>query len=375
VFADALSRYVGISGAAFMFAVVFCFETTYQTLEQLLTGRGRVGLAGWLDTVRSYLTLAAQMSLVLLGFGAGGIVYGVAIASGLVVPVTFSHLKSDISIPTRRTVHNLWTYAQHSIVQNILLTGYITGGILILTLFYSTRVAGFYEIARIVATPAFMISSVIGTGVLTKVSSRGPDSVAVIEDIQNSLAFSSIVSLPLFFGTLALSREVVVTVYGSEYAAAAPFLVLMTAFYVLWTQVDVLGQAINGLDRPNIAVCILAVASVVAIMVMAVCIQFVGPLAVIVALIAGEVVRYVGSVAYIRQEFPEFVPVSRPQVEQALSAFLMLGVVVIAQSSVPVRWWGDLLILVGGGAAVYFGVLLSISAQTRDTLQTALREI
>ncbi|MFC6755564.1 hypothetical protein ACFQER_01175 [Halomicroarcula sp. GCM10025894] len=72
LFADLVVSYTGLQRAPLFIVTLLGSVGVFSTFQSLLKGHGRINLATWIDTVRSYLTTPLQIGLILLGWGAGG---------------------------------------------------------------------------------------------------------------------------------------------------------------------------------------------------------------------------------------------------------------------------------------------------------------
>ncbi|WP_458186852.1 oligosaccharide flippase family protein [Haladaptatus sp. NG-WS-4] len=375
---DALRGYTGLAAAPLLLVVLLVTESVYESLDSLVQGRGRISVATWIDTLRSVLTLPLQVGFVALlstagAVGAAGMVYGLATASALVLPVISWFVGARPAVPSRTFVRSLADYARYSIPTVALGTTYDRLDVLLLGFLLTPAAAGFYEVAWKLTLPAVFVADVAGRGLMAAVSARNAQGAAVGRDVSNTVAYAGVLAFPIFFGALALSKPLVVTVYGPEYREAALLLVGLAGYRVVRAQSGPLVQAINGFDRPDVALRLSAVAVAVNLVLgVAFTLQF-GPIGVVVATLVAETLRYLGGVVFFRRSVSGFVPLSRPMVAQVGASLVMFGAVSIAHTSIPVRSWVDLALLVSLGGGVYLAVLLAASPGTRHTLGEAVR--
>jgi phage-related protein len=93
-----------------------------------------------------------------------------------------------------------------------------------------------------------------------------------------------------------------------------------------------------------------------------------GAIGVVVATILAETLRYVGLAAYLRREQPTFSLFPRTLIAQLFSGLCMAAVLIILETTIQINSWLVLGGLVGGGAAVYFAVLFTVSHRFRETV-------
>ncbi|WP_458206999.1 oligosaccharide flippase family protein [Haladaptatus sp. NG-SE-30] len=375
---DALRNYTELAAAPLLLVLLLATESVYETIDSLVQGRGRISAATWIDTLRSVLTLPFQIGFVWLLSTAGtvaaaGMVYGLATASALTVPVAAAFVGVRPTLPSRAFVRSLADYARYSIPTTALGTTYDRLDVLLLGFLLTPAAAGYYEVAWKLTLPAVFVADVAGRGLMAAVSARKARGTGAGEDVSNTVAYTGVLAFPIFFGALALSESLVVTVYGPEYREAALLLVGLAAYRIIRTQSGPLLQAVNGLDRPDIAMRLSAVAVVVNLALGVVLTLRFGPIGVVVATIVAETLQYLGAVSFLRKVVSGFVPLSRPMVAQIGASLVMFGAISTVHASFPVRSWSDLAVLVSLGGVVYLGVLFAVSPGARHTLGEAVR--
>lgn len=357
------------------FAVLFGAISLFAATNRMLSGRANFASADWSDTLRSVFTFPLQLALVLAGFGAAGMVYGLAGATLLTIPYVLYRLDVRPSLPSRETVRSIWEYARYSIPSGFVGTTQSRVDILILgALLASTSAVGYYETALKLTIAATFITDSMSIGLMARVSNLHSRGESVSRDVNNSLSYTSLLAIPVFFGALAIPEALVVTVYGAEFRPAGPFLVGLALYQVLYTQVEQLGSVVAGLDRPR-RVLVASGASLAVNAILGIVLFYVvGPIGVVGATIVAEALKYVVLGGTVKRALPDVVMVPRPLRHQALAGGLMFVVVDRAHSLVDVSSAIHLVALVGVGAIVYGTVLGAISTEHRTTAVGILRD-
>ena len=327
--------------------------------QKMLLGEGQVAMQTWTDTFRSVLTFPFQLALVLAGFGAAGMGYGLAGATIATVPVTLYVLKPPLGRPTRRAVRSLWQYAKYSIPTSFIGKTYERLDVLLLGAFLGTGVVGNYEVAFKLTVPAMFLSSVVISGLLPKVSHRVSKGEDVTDDVNNAIGYISIVSIPIFFGALSLPETLVVTAYSGEYSGAGAFLIGLAFYQVLNSQSGVHVETVGGLDRPDLNLKIGAATLALNVVLGIVLIQTVGGIGVVAATIVAEAFRWLATYLAARRLLPGIEPIQRPFLFQIAAGAVMYLAIEFVTRFVPTRSWVEVGLLVGFGAVVYGGVLLA----------------
>lgn len=371
---EELTAYTGIAGAPVLFGILFVSTTMFVPLQQMLNATGRVSRTIWIDFLRSVLTTPLQLAFVLLGTGAAGMAYGLSLGTALVIPISYLQLGTNPSIPGRKIIRRLWSFARFSIFAVTVRRIYNRFDVLLLGFLLAPSAAGQYEVALKLTLPAVFLSEVAGEGLMARVSNLRSKSEPFGIEVSNTLSFASILAIPMFLGAVVLSEPVVVTIYGPEYADAAPLLVGLAAFRVFQTQRLALGQTIQGIDRPDLNVKIGAATLLLNVVLGVVLTLRIGAVGVVIATVVAEVVSYAAIGVVVRREIPEVDLVPRTVVEQLIAGGIMAVVVVGLREVVPIASWLHLLGVVSVGALVYGAILMVISSRLRLTVRRILED-
>lgn len=354
-----------------LFVVLFTGVMFFKLLQPLVAGSGEFGMTTLLDSGRSFFTITFQLVLVLIGWGLGGMVAGLALGSAVMVPVSLRVLGIRASWPSREVISSLWEYARWSMPKNVVGTAISRMDILLLSVILTTGAAGQYRVAMNVLVPATFVSGVIGSGVFIETSEMISKEKVPTERIELGLGFGSILAIPVFFGAVAMPQDIVTTIYGSQYETAGTILVALAAYKFFETQTDQLLGAISGFDRPDlrfyISVCVLVMNLSLGIILGY---QF-GIIGVVIATLVTAIFQWLIALVLTRR-LVSFQLFPRPIRRQFIAGLVMFGAVVLLHRLYGVAWWGDLLAIVSVGAAVYWLILLGISSQLRVALQSLL---
>lgn len=370
-----LVSYTGLDDAPVVFAVLFVAISLFSPFQTLIGATGRVARQTWLDTLRSLVTTPLQLAFVLLGFGAAGMGYGLAGATLLVVPITLYTVRTPPKLPDLETARSLWAFAKYSIVSRFVGKTYDRFDIVLIGFLLGAGTAGQYEVAAKITIPATFVSGLASATLLAKVSNLRSMGANVTHDVTNTVAFASIVAIPLFFGALALDEVVVVTLYGGEYRPAGVLLVGLALYRVVGTQTQTYAKVLDGLDRPDVKLGVNTVTLALNVVLgVFLAIEF-GAVGVVAATVVAETLRYAGMFRYVDKFTDGLDLLPRPLVEQAGAGIVMFAVVWALARVVRIPSWPHLVVVVGFGAAVYFGLLLTVSSQVRLTVRSVATDV
>lgn len=368
LFAPALRSYTGLSRAPMMFSLLMPALSLLPLLS-LVEATGRIGVTKWIDTVRSYFTLGLQIVFVLLGFEAAGMAFGLATATFLTIPFALRYLDVRPSIPNTESLASVWEFAKYSIPRSYLGQAYARFDVILLAYLLTPSAAGNYEVAARLTLPATFVAATASSLLMPRVSELSSAGNDISVDISNALAFSSIIAIPMFFGAMAIPREIMVTLYGPEYRDAWLLLGGIAAYRVLTTQTEPLFQTLDGLDMPRVNFYISALALAVNIPLGIALVLEYGAIGVVLATVVAEMIRYMGAAITLRRNVGGVELLSIALFKQFGMGLIMFGVVSRLREAVPIRSVAHLLFIVGCGAAVYSFGLVIISGKLRQTVQ------
>jgi len=365
---------LNVDREAEFFVVLFIGMLFFKLLQPLVAGNGDFGMPTVLDSGRSFFTISFQLILVLIGWGVGGMVAGLALGSAVMVPISYRVLGIKPSMPSWTVIKSLWDYARWSIPKNVVGTAISRMDVLLLSIILTTGAAGQYRVAMNVIVPATFVSGVIGSGVFIETSEKVTKEESPRKRIELGISFASILAIPIFLGAVAMPEDIVTTIYGDQYEVAGTLLVALAAYKLFETQTDQLLGAISGFDRPDLRFYI-AVGVLVTNLTLGIVLgrEF-GIIGVVVATLITAILQWITAL-YLTRKLISFDILPKPLQKQFFAGIVMFAVVFSAHRMFGVAWWGDLIGIVGLGAAIYGIVLLAISSQLRLALQSLINHL
>jgi O-antigen/teichoic acid export membrane protein len=343
----------------------------FNITNNTLSGIGYPARSSWMDTVRSMLTIACQVTLLWFGLGTFGLVAGLAIASAATAVFSAQIAGVRPTLPTRSIMRSISEYARWSVPNGLLNKLYSSLDILVITAAAGSSAAGLYAVARQLTQPATFLSSSISGALSVKTSGRHSAGQEIVQDLLNSVSYSGLIAIPLFFGALAMPRAIPQTVFGGEFAAAGGAVVGMAIFQVWNVYASQFESVFTGIDRPGIVFRINAGITTVHLPLAVGLGYLYGLLGVVTATVVAETLRFVVYQYLIYAKFNR-IALSRPIAEQVLSGFVMFVGLEAVLSYAEVTGWLVLLLLVGGGAVGYFLMLIAVSSHFRFALRHAV---
>lgn len=365
------SAYFGSMPIALGVVAIVASLGFFNVVNRTYAGIGYPARATWMDTVRSVLTLGAQLGFLAAGYEVIGLIGGLAIGSTLTAVITGVVARVPPQLPNRHVLDRVISFARWSIPNNLLTNLYSSADVIILTAIVGTTASGLYAVSSQLVMPAAFLASSISGALSVKGSGRHSAGESVAQDLLNSIAYTGLFALPMLFGALAMPRAIPLTVFGPEFRAAGAAFVGLALFQIGNVYAKPFESIFEGMDRPELVFRVNAVIAVVHIPVAILLAFRFGLVGVVAATVVAELLRNVTYQVLAYWEFDR-VALPRPVFEQLASAIVMFAVLELALRVVEIDSWLVLGAVVGGGAVVYFVVLSVLSRHFRSAVRYAL---
>lgn len=354
---------------------MFAAAMLYRSAVVSLISAGQVARKEWVSAIRSVVKSGIQLGMLAAGVYVAGMVAGFAIASfilGIVVLVGFA---SRPVRPSRATFTQLAGFAKFSMVSALVKRTFTRFDTLLLAVLLTPAVVGYYEVAFRLTMPAFVVSSVIATGLLSRVSNSLSKTRDPAPDVTNALSYASLLAIPLVFGSLVVARPLISLLFSPDLAPAAPFLVALAGWRFLSTQTGCLSSTLAGADRPELIAAGSAVALTVNLVLGVALIEQIGGIGVAVATVIAEAIRYSLFAIATKRLLPSVTLVPRPLLAQLLAGIGMFGFLVQLRAFLSLSGRFDMLGLVAAGVVAYGLLVVGLSADVRATAHAVYHDM
>lgn len=372
--APLLASFTGVNDAWLLLSALFAGMALYLTTLEVLKASAQFGMSDWMMATRDVLRVASQATLVVVGYGVAGMVAGMVVANVLLSPVVLYLLGTRPTLPSSESLRAIWGFARSSIPNGVVGTAQSKLDVILLGALAGPGVVGNYEVALRITLPAMFVAGVASSGLMGRVSNRRSKGQDVHGDVQNNLAYASLVAVPLFFGAAALGGPVVVTLFGSAYADAGAFVAGLALFHLFRSQKAILVSALDGFDRPEQNLRISTAVFTLNLGLGLGLFFLIGPIGVVFATVVSEIVGYGVRASLVRRLVPGISLLPRAFADQLASGVLMAVVVYGARKFVPLGWWGNVIALVMVGFVTYVVTLVTISEPFRETTRAVARD-
>lgn len=364
------TSFYDLEGLFLPFSVLFIIICFFAVTNRVLSARANFSASEWADTLRSLFTTPLQLAFVVgLGMGTTGMVYGLAAATLLTVPYVLYQINVSPRLPSRDVVASIGSYAKYSVPNGFIGTALSRMDILLLGALISSSAVGKYQVSMQLTMAGTFIGGVTSAGLMSRVSNHWSqeNQGKIVADVTNSLGYASILAIPIFFGAAAMPESLLVTVFGAQYSGIGAVLVGLALYRLLSMQSRQLSSTVGGLDRPEINTRIGLVVLILNIGLGYALLLEYGVAGVVLATLISEIVRYGALALAIKTHLPGLSLFTQPFRHQLLAGVIMFVIVDRLHAFFGVSWWGELVLLIGAGAIVYFVVLVTVSESFRVT--------
>lgn len=367
-----LERFFGPAQYALWVVLIVAALGTFAVTNRLYSGIGHPGASQWVDAMRSLLTLAVQLLLLFVaGFGVFGLVLGLVV--GTIISAAASWWLSGVRprLPTRDTIRWTAAFAKWSVPNGFMQKTYDRVDVLIVGALVGSGAVGLYEPALRLTVPATFVAIGIGNSLVVKASALDSLDRDVVHDLRNAVSYTCLLSIPIFFGALAMPRALMSTVFGPGFGAGWLALVGLAGFQFFNTLRMPFSNVFNGVDRPDLQFRVGLFTLMVHLpLAVGLGIEY-GLAGVVAATVIAEAGRVFAYEYLARELFGKHV-LPRPLGEQIVAGGIMFLVVAGLRRVIAIGSWVPLFALVGVGAVVYFGSLTAISGHFRLTVKEVL---
>lgn len=347
--------------------LIFAATSSYWGLNTLLSGKENFSLSVWSGAINTFAQAIGKIVLVVMGLGVWGMVGGTIVGPLLVIPILLRWIGVRPAVPSWKSIRSIAKYAKWSIPSGFVGKALSRMDTILLGWLATASVAGKYQVGLKITMPAVFISGVIGTGLMGRVSNLESRDEEWKDDLWNSLSYGSLLSVPIFFGSLVIGEELAVKILSSEYAGAGVFVVGLALHRLIKTQTSAFRSVISGLDRPDIIFRISLISFVINI-VLGLGLWFaVGASGIVIATAATSGVTYILTIRYIRLVADTGFVVTIPFVKQLISGAVMALIVYATKEIFGIANWIDVIGYLIIGGAVYGGLELVLSRHLRST--------
>jgi O-antigen/teichoic acid export membrane protein len=371
-----LSNYVNVfigQNVAVLVVGILCVESTFSVIGSGLHGQHKVHLFAALDPVRQMLRTGIQVSLVVVGLGLTGLLYGKIAGTGISLLIATVFLSYRLVFPTYEQITSVLSYAKYAWVEGIRGQTFVYMDTLVLGFFVANEFIGYYQVAFNIAAILALFGTSVSSALFPEVSRADSvgDEEAVGTLLNDALAFSGLLLIPGAVGAVLVGRDIL-QIYGPAFSVADTVLVILVLSQLAFVYMTQLLNVLNATNKPEIAFRINVFFAISNIVLNILLITVFGWLGAAIASLTSAALGIILAYYAVRRSIDGFLPV-RDWGSQILAAGIMGGCLLSILSA-------DVMGLVSGppivekvtivafGAAVYGGTLFLLSRRVRNVI-------
>lgn len=349
----------------------------YKIVLTVLRAERKVHIAAILNTVKDVCRSVIQIGLVLSGFSLLGMLVGYALGGIFVGIVGLYWVSVRPQRPERRHFRSLFDYAKFSWLGSLRTKIFNDIDILVLGLFVPSALIGIYAVTWSLSKFLEIFSNAIASTMFPEIShtSVAETKHATATLVEDSLRYNGLVIIPGLVGGVILAEEIL-RIYGPEFVEGETVLGLLICAVLLYTYQKQFLNALNGVDRPDLAFRVNFVFAVLNVGLNIVLIWEYGIEGAALASLLSVSVALVLAYRYLDQLVEFRIPSG--EIGRQVVASLVMGPIVylsltLFQTTGLVQHAVILVaLLVPTGAVIYFTTLFGISSEFRATIDRNL---
>ncbi len=359
-----INSYVGIGTAAYYLVTAIWASAFSESLFSQVRGEEKVGKAGLIDSAGKTVEVVAQVALVFIGWQVNGLLTGFVL--GYVARVFLFNFQRDFRLhfPSLDRVKTILEFSRSSYLDNIISGRPMWVDLLIIGLLLEQFDAGIYGTVWRIVFVVVMFADSIGEALLPEVSKTGKE--VSREVARQALAFAPLLAVPTFFGSLVIGPEMLVILFGGDFAGTGLLLPLVALSGVFLSIHKNMIYTLYGRGRPDRTLRIHFAGLVVNVVLNLVLIQYLGLIGAAIGSLAATVL-VTSMAARFLKDGDGFLPWKRWSY-QLSAGLVMAGFVLGLEHLVGLNSAAELAGLILSGALIYFGSLWVIDTDFRTRL-------
>lgn len=253
---DYINGYIGVNVSLYLIIGLILQELSKMALK-VINAELRVGETAIIRLTEKITWASAGTMLISIGVrNAKSII--LAVIAGSIVMLVWGVYKISIEIkpPKMEHVNSLIDFSKYSFIGSVGGYFYNWMDVAVLGFFVSQSLVGSYEVAWRVSLLGTMVSQVMRKTIFPEMSSLDSENKRnKIEDlVHKSIMPSMFLVIPMFFGSVIFSKDILGLVFGDEYTVAWLVLIILMMDSVLKSFYWVLVPTLNAINRPDLAV-------------------------------------------------------------------------------------------------------------------------
>lgn len=205
----------------------------------------------WIEPLARSLVLAAQLGFLWQGHGIAGLIVGILLGMTSTSIIGLYLTGTWPTIPSRRTIRNIVTFAKWSIPGELLGAAYNYSDTIALYVLVGASALGYFSAAANIVLVGTVVGPSLAQPLTVKTSHNHSKNDDTDSALTTSLAFAGSLSLPILGLAIAIP-EMMAEIFGSEFTGTGYVLILIACYSVFSVYRRQFAAALNGIDRPRL---------------------------------------------------------------------------------------------------------------------------
>lgn len=346
-------------------------EAVYLVTNSLYNSAGKIAASGFFDATRGVLETLFQVTLVIIFGGILPLFVGSAVSTCIVgLVMFFKSSEAQFSMFSMDHIKDFYYFTVWGSLNSVASTIEPRMIVILISLIISPSAAGLYSITDRTSKISNKIPRSISKSMFIRSSHNSSNDRSSVEQLQLAISYAPILSIPLFFGSIATAEQVLSFLYTPS-ATEAKYLLIGLAFSrIVESQSIVIESYLYGIKRPREVAQSTLIQLITGIPLTIISIQMFGINGIILSHILTRVAKYV--YLYVTSQRIKNYSLKTEVLYQVLSASFMLLIVTLSKNFFTGPYYG-ILILVIAGSMIYFSLLLALDKRIRLRVLSFIR--
>jgi O-antigen/teichoic acid export membrane protein len=339
-------------------------------------GTGRVGISQTSNFINTIVKLTVQVLAVFVGWGLGGLIAGLIAGTLASAAINFKFIRLKITTCNLSHVKDLSSFAFWSFLSSggVLMFSY--ADTILIGYFLNAEDVGIYRTAFQLAAVSTIAVTAFTSVLFPRISRwHAENNIAMIQStLSKAITYCLILAIPITFGGILLSEELMYFLYGASFQTGGTCLVILLFAQIANIFMYLLTMCLNGIDKPRYSFYVTLASAILNIILNIVLIQLFGINGAAAAMLITMVINAVLAYSLLR-------PVVKISLELR-SIFSMivssLGMAFFVMAYIyffKIQTFIDLCIPIFVGALIYFVLLLKIDTSIYSVLKDLLKKM
>lgn len=360
-----------------LFIAIICL-TFYTITKSIYSGIGNPGKSVFMSTGQGISETIIQIVLLVgLSLGIFGLLIGTAIGyliASLYVWVAYK--PAEYKRPDYGDIKSIIRYSGSSSIYRTTRSFYKRLDTIILAIILTPSAVGIYEAAIRIAKGSKYTAYAINKTIIINTSQKLDNTKEIVNDLNNLGGYASILTIPLFFGSIVIGQELLQLVYlDPEFSQGYIILIFSGIYFSLYGHKYVLSAFFNGLGHPSIPMKGVLISTFILVVTGTIGTHYIGVNGIIIGIISAELSGYV---YYNYAIYNELKQGYKPNgvIHQIIAGLVMFIVIYPTKMFVlPDILWIQVIITISLGCLIYLITISLLDDKIKNFVKNRYRNI